>query len=125
MPHWGREVFFASCQGSHDTLLWGLLDYRFVSTLRSTLFNLDEGYKFLKILGLVMPPPDSKSIDAAAVPDADSEFNNQTGKSALTTKTARTFGCGSTPATNVAGPHPHAWSPLKLARIMSLPRNAS
>ena len=85
----------------------------------STLLNLDEAYKFLKMLGLVSQASSGdKKVDAAAVPDAASEFNKlmQVGRSALATKTAGSFGGDDTPPVNVAGVgnlHPSVWIPVE------------
>jgi len=84
-----------------------------------SLINLDEGYKFLRMLGLVR---DKKGIgrdgaDTSIPPDAASEFNRlmQTGTSCLTTKTSGTFGEGEAPSISlglVGNAHPWIVVPM-------------
>ena len=83
----------------------------------ANLLNLDEAYKFIKMLGHVAQSASGKGIDANSVPDAASEFNRllQTGRSALATKTAGTFGEGDAPPTNTCGVgnvHPSVYIPI-------------
>lgn len=115
-----EAAFFQRCAGD-----WNQVEHpEPVGELRgrfhySTLLNVDEAYKFLKMIGLVSQSSSGdKKVDASAVPDAASEFNKlmQSGHSALVTKTAGTFGDGSAPHVNVAGVgnvHPSMWIPVE------------
>ena len=92
----------------------------------SVFLNLDEAYKFAKMLGLVLPGNTgghragsgaSGHVDASSLPDAASEFNRlmQTGNSSLATKTAGSFGEGVGEPVGVGGGgnlHPSVWIPV-------------
>jgi hypothetical protein len=88
------------------------------------LVNLDEGYKFLKMLGLVVEKKGgSRDVaDHGAPPDAASEFNKlmQTGTASLTTKTSGSFGEGGSPAISlgIAGnAHPSMIIPMLRGKL--------
>ena len=81
--------------------------------------NLDEAYKFLRMLGLIGTGSNSKGNEADKVgADAASEFNRllQTGKSTYTTKTAGCYGEGAAPAISAGGSgnaHPSVVLPME------------
>lgn len=82
----------------------------------STLLNLDEAYKFLRMLGLVQTSGPNKGNEHGSVTEAASEFNRlmQTGRTALATKTSGSYGEGSgvTNLCGVGNVHPSVYIPV-------------
>ena len=96
-----EPAFFQRCAGDWDQIVpsdFHDLDGR---VLFGTLVNLDEGYKYMKMVGLVPNASPGKSTDphSALVADAGSEVNKlfQTGTTSLTTKTVGSLGQGNAP----------------------------
>lgn len=84
------------------------------------LINLDEGYKFLRVLGLIAEKRagGKDARDVGVAPDSASEFNRllQTGTASLTTKTSGTFGEGNSPAVSMGlagNAHPSVVVPME------------
>ena len=88
------------------------------------LVNLDEGYKFLRVLGLIAEKrAGSKDArDVGVAPDSASEFNRllQTGTASLTTKTSGTLGEGNSPAESMGlagNAHPSVVVPMERGEV--------
>jgi hypothetical protein len=91
--------------------------------LFSLLVNLDEAYKFFRMLGLVGAASGNKGNEADKVgSDAASEFNRlmQTGKATYTTKTAGSFGEGAAPTISLGmtgNAHPSVVVPMERGEV--------
>ena len=89
------------------------------------LVNLDEGYKFLRVLALIAEKRagGKDARDLGVVPDSASEFNRllQTGTASLnSTKTSGTFGEGNSPAVSMGlagNAHPSVVVPMKRREV--------
>jgi hypothetical protein len=95
-------AFFQRCAGDWDQIVPSERHNASGRCHFSTLINLDEAYKYLKMVGVISNVAQGKGNDSGpgVVPDAASEVNKlfQTGIATLATKTAGTFGEGAVPS---------------------------
>jgi hypothetical protein len=100
-----EAAFFQRTSGDFDQLLPSQWHDLLGRIFFGTSVNLDEAYRFLKMVGLIPNSASAKSNDSsnAMAPDAASEFNKllQTGVSTMTTKTAGAFGQGDAPTVSL------------------------
>ena len=98
-----EAAFFQRCAGDWDQVPPSEKHNLSGRVFFGTLVNMDEAYRFFKMVGLINPVPGAKQSDSSSahvVPDAASEVNKlfQTGTATLTTKTAGAFGQGRAPS---------------------------
>ena len=100
-----EAAFFQRCAGDWDQVVPSEKHTLSGRVYFGTLVNLDEAYKYFKMIGLVPAQSSGKPSDASSgvVADGASEVNKllQTGSSTLTTKTAGTFGQGNAPGVSM------------------------
>ena len=116
------KAAFQRCTGDWQQVVHGMERGVPGRMLKGVLVNLDESYKFLRMLGLVTP--EKKGQDAAGLSYTAGEFNRlmQTGTASLATKTSGSFGEGPSPSVSVglAGPaHPSVIIPVGRGEVGS------
>ena len=112
-----EAAFFKRVSGDLDQVAGGKTTGRFTY---GCMVNLDESYKFLRMLGLMHEKSGaSRSTgDSGTVPDAASEFNRllQTGTASMSTKTSGAFGEGDAPSVSlgiIGNAHPAVVVPIE------------
>ena len=112
-----EAAFFKRVSGDLDQVAGGKTTGRYTY---GCMVNLDESYKFLRMLGLMHERSGaSRSAgDSGTVPDAASEFNRllQTGTASMSTKTSGAFGEGDAPSVSlgiIGNAHPAVVVPME------------
>jgi hypothetical protein len=114
-----EPAFFQRCAGDWDQVVTSEAHDLRGRVHFSTLVNLDEAYKYFKMVGLVLGSGSGKTQDAQSgqVADAASEVNKllQTGMATYVTKTSGSFGEGDAPTISLAmtgNSHPSITIPM-------------